>query len=81
MPYQKTSELPEAVRDHLPAHAQDIFLNVYNNAWNEYTDPSKRQGGESQEQAAFRVAWAAVKRESQKNEQTGQWEPRHAAPH
>ncbi len=73
MPYQKTSDLPEAVRNHLPPHAQDIFLSAFNDAWNEYADASKRVGDESQEQAAFRVAWAAVKHEYQKNDKTGQW--------
>jgi len=81
MPYQKTSDLPESVRNHLPPHAQDIFLNAYNNAWNEYADPANRRGGESQEEAAFRVAWTAVKREYQKNDTTGQWEPKHATTH
>jgi cation transport regulator len=81
MPYQKTSELPEAVRGHLPPHAQEIFLHAFNSAWNEYADPAKREGGESQEQAAFRVAWAAVKHEYQKNAATGKWESKQAATH
>lgn len=78
MPYQTTNQLPASVRDHLPPHAQDIFLHAFNNAWNEYANPAKREGNESQEQAAFRVAWAAVKHEYQKNDATGQWEPKHA---
>ncbi len=80
-PYQNTQDLPAAVRDHLPPHAQDIFLKAFNSAWNEYADPGRREGNESQEQAAFRVAWAAVKHEYQKNEKSGQWEPKHAASH
>jgi cation transport regulator len=81
MPYQTTSDLPESVRGHLPPHAQDIFLHAFNSAWHEYADAAKRAGDESQEQAAFRVAWAAVKHEYQKNAATGQWEPKHAPAH
>jgi cation transport regulator len=81
MPYKNTSDLPDAVRDHLPPHAQSIFLNAYNSAWDEYADPTKRQGNESQDEAAFKVAWAAVKHQYEKNDTTGQWEPKHAAAH
>ncbi len=76
MPYNTTSDLPDSVREHLPAHAQKIFLEAYNNAWKEYDDPHKRRGNESQEEAAFKVAWAAVKNEYEKDEKTGQWQPK-----
>lgn len=81
MPYQTTSELPESVRDHLPPHAQRIFLEAFNNAWTEYATAANRRGNESQEEAAFRVAWAAVKHEYQKNDKTGRWEPKPAPSH
>lgn len=81
MPYQTTGDLPASVRDHLPPHAQHIFLEAFNSAWTEYADPQKRRGNETQEEAAFRVAWAAVKHEYQKNDKTGQWEPKHAPAH
>jgi cation transport regulator len=81
MPYQSNSDLPSAVRDHLPPHAQDKFRAAFNHAWDEYQSPGKRQGSESREEAAFRVAWAAVKHEYPKNDATGQWEPKHAAWH
>ncbi len=73
MPYQKTSDLPESVRQHLPEHAQKIYLEAFNNAWDEYSDASKRRGNESQEEAARKVAWAAVKHEYQKDEKSGKW--------
>lgn len=60
MPYRTLSELPEAVRGHLPRHAQEIYRSAYNNAWDEYGDPKKRRSG-SREATAHRVAWAAVK--------------------
>lgn len=76
MPYKNTNDLPEAVREHLPEHAQQIFLEAYNNAWDEYQNAKKRRGDESQEEAAFKVAWAAVKHEYQKDGKTGQWQPK-----
>jgi len=55
--YVATSDLPPAVR-RLRPHAQEIFLSVFNNAWQSYAD----RGAHEQEESAFRVAWAAVKR-------------------
>ena len=75
MPYQRTEELPESVRDHLPAHAQEIYRAAYNNAWDEYKDPKERRSTESREEVAHRVAWTAVKHEYEKDERTGQWRP------
>ncbi len=73
MPYKKTSDLPDAVKDNLPEHAQKIFMEAFNNAWDTYADPKKRRGKESQEEAAMRVAWAAVKHEYEKDEKSGKW--------
>jgi cation transport regulator len=56
VPYATIDDLPPAVR-HLPAHAQEIFRAAFNNAWDEY-------GGD--EERAFRVAWAAVKKRYRK---------------
>lgn len=66
MPYKSTRDLPESVRDNLPAHAQDIFKEAFNSAWDEYADPDKRRGKESQEEVSFKVAWSAVKNEYEK---------------
>jgi cation transport regulator len=61
MPYKKLSALPESVRNHLPIHAQEIYLAAFNNAWQEYRDPENRHGDASREVVAHKVAWAAVK--------------------
>lgn len=74
MPYQKTSELPEAVKEHLPAHAQEIYKEAFNNAWEQYEEPKERRGDASREETSHKVAWAAVKKEYRKNEKTGRWE-------
>jgi cation transport regulator len=60
MPYYSTADLPPAVRDHLPMHAQEIFLAAFNNAYEEYASRVDREA------VAFRVAWAAVKRRYRK---------------
>jgi cation transport regulator len=68
MPYRTLSELPDAVRDHLPKHAQEIYKEAFNHAWDEYADPGKRRGDESREEVARKVAWAAVKQGYAKGE-------------
>lgn len=73
MPYNRTADLPQSVRDALPPHAEEIYRAAYNSAWDEYADPGKRRGNESREEAAHRVAWAAVKHQYEKDEQTGTW--------
>jgi cation transport regulator len=71
MPYRTNQELPDSVKDNLPSHAQDIYREAFDGAWNEYWDPDKRRGNESREEVAHKVAWAAVK---QKYEKVGnQW--------
>lgn len=62
MPYRTDAELPEPVKKVLPAHAQEIYRDAFNNASDEYADPAKRRKGASQEETAHRVAWAAVKK-------------------
>ena len=57
MPYADTSDLPASVRSHLPAHAQEIYLAAFNNAWEEYASRADREA------VAHRVAWAAVKKQ------------------
>ncbi len=52
MPYLSNDDLPVTVRIHLPPHAQDIYREAFNKAW-------QQLGGEA---TAHRVAWAAVKR-------------------
>ncbi len=56
MAYQQIDALPESVKEHLPKHAQEIFLAAFNSAETEYGD----------EERSFRVAWSAVKRNYQK---------------
>jgi cation transport regulator len=72
MPYSTLNELPESVKDNLPHHAQEIYKEAYNSAWEQYKDPQERRGDASREETAHRVAWAAVKQKYEKNEK-GNW--------
>ena len=42
MPYASNDELPPAVGNHLPPHAQDIFREAFNHAWQEYGGDEER---------------------------------------
>ncbi len=72
MPYNSKDELPESVRDNLPEHAQEIYKEAFNSAWEDYADPDERRGDASREETAHRVAWAAVKEEYEKGDD-GDW--------
>ncbi len=56
MPYQTNADLPAAVKGHLPEHAQSIYREAFNHAY------AAHAGDVRQEEAAHRIAWAAVKR-------------------
>ena len=75
MPYGNIDELPPGIRKNLPPHARQIFIAAYNNAWEEYQDPGKRRDSAGAEEVARKVAWAAVKKEFEKDPDTGKWEP------
>ncbi len=76
MPYREINDLPESVRAHLPQHAQVIYKEAFNHAWDEYRDEKDRRDHASQEETAHKVAWAAVKRSYQKDANSGQWVPK-----
>jgi len=71
MPYAANAELPASVRLHLPEHAQDIFRAAFNAAFAAHASDPRR------EEAARRIAWAAVKRSYEKAGDT--WVVKHKA--
>lgn len=75
MPYRTTEDLPDSVKNSLPAHAQDIYKEAFNHAWDEYEDPAERRDNASREEVAHRVAWSAVKEKYEKTSD-GQWHPK-----
>lgn len=68
MPYHSVNDLPDSVHDNLPKHAQQIYKEAFNSAWDEYADKDKRHGHESREETAHKVAWSAVKKEYAKGD-------------
>lgn len=64
MPYKSTKDLPESVRDNLPEHAQRIYREAFNSAYDQYNHDEER---------AHRVAWGAVEKEYHKDEKSGKW--------
>jgi cation transport regulator len=62
MPYDSLSDLPDGVKDNLPKHAQEIYKEAFNSAWDQY---------DHEEARAHRVAWGAVKHEYKKD--NGKW--------
>ena len=61
MPYNALDDLPPAVR-RLPRHAQEIFRAAFNTAWQSHAGLTAAE----QEETAFRIAWAAVKKRYRK---------------
>jgi cation transport regulator len=55
VPYATNDALPLSVRRNLPVHAQGIFRAAFNHAF------AAHAGDPRQEEAAHRIAWAAVK--------------------
>ena len=56
MPYSANGDLPPAVRNHLPDHAQEIYREAFNHAY------AAHAGELDRERRAHMIAWAAVKR-------------------
>jgi cation transport regulator len=75
MPYSSIEELPDNVRGVLPKHAQDIFKEALNSAYDQYKDPDERRGDHSREDVARKVAWNAVKQKYEKGDDD-KWHPK-----
>jgi len=67
MPYDNPKDLPKSVRHVLPKHAQEIYIAAFNNAWDQYKDAKDRQGDDSEEEVAHKIAWVAVKQKYKKD--------------
>jgi len=75
MPFKTNDDLPDSVKHVLPTHAQHIYKEAFNNAWDEYKDPGERRDDASREEVAHRVAWAAVKQKYEKGADD-RWHPK-----
>ena len=76
MPYSSKSSLPDSVKNVLPAHAQEIYQEAFNSAWDEYKEKKDRRGDESREEVAHKVAWSAVKHTYEKGDDD-KWHKKH----
>jgi cation transport regulator len=71
MVYKTKEDLPQSLRDWLPEEAQELYLKVYQETWDSYTE---EEGGElSRDSVANRDAMAAVRREFVEDQQTHEW--------
>ncbi len=75
MPYRTTAQLPASVKGALPRHAQAIYKEAFNHAWQQYEDPDERRDDASREEVSHRVAWGAVKERFEKGEDD-EWHPK-----
>lgn len=77
MPYEARSDLPGSVQNalHNVPHAQTIYREAYNSAYEQYKDPESRQGDRSREEVAHAVAWSAVEQKYEKGSD-GYWHPK-----
>jgi cation transport regulator len=66
MPYDRNPDLPDSVRDNLPEHAQSIYREAFNSAFEEYKSATDRRGDASRAETAHKVAWSAVKQKYEK---------------
>ena len=75
MPYSSINDLPDNVTNVLPKHAQEIFKEAFNSAYDEYKDPEDRRGDDNREDVARKVAWSAVKQKYKKGADD-KWHPK-----
>lgn len=73
MPYISINELPESVKNVLPKHAQEIYKEAFNSAYDQYAKPEERRGDADREETAHRVAWAAVKKAGYEKGNDDKW--------
>jgi len=68
MPYESISELPKSVRN-LPSRAKALYMKAYNSCWEDLEDAEEA----AREKASHEAAWASVKEQYEKDDETGEW--------
>ena len=63
MPYAQVRELQKGVKNSLPKHAQDIYKEAFNSAY----DQNDNYDSGQREESAHRIAWSAVKKKYERN--------------
>ena len=70
MGYESKSDLPPTIRDVLPEHAQELYLQAHQKGWDEYEEG---QGYLSRDGVAHQRGWTAVQLEYIHDQGTGKW--------
>jgi cation transport regulator len=73
MPYKSINELAESLRNVLPDHAQEIYKEAFNSAYDQYDKPSERRDDGDREETAHKVAWSAVKKAGYEKGDDDKW--------
>jgi len=66
MPYKYPDNIPEGIKG-LPAEAQKTWIDIYNNAYEQYKDRAEKEG------LANATAWAGLKKAGWKKDKEGNW--------
>jgi cation transport regulator ChaB len=69
MLYESIDDLPEYIKSKFPLYAQEVYVGVFNKAWEEYGDPHVNLLGASREQIAHKLALAAASKAYNDNEE------------
>jgi cation transport regulator len=70
MRYASKSDLPPTVRNVLPEPAQELYLEAYNQGWDQYKEG---QGYLSRDGVAHQRGWTAVRHVYVQDQGTGKW--------
>lgn len=73
MPYRSINELAESVKNVLPKHAQEVYKEAFNSAYDQYDKPSERRDDADREETAHKVAWSAVKKAGYEKGNDDKW--------
>ena len=71
MAYTKISELPATIRNVLPAEAQEVYMEVYNEALEMKLTESDQKI--PRDDMAHQLAWDTMTRQFTHDPRTGQW--------
>lgn len=72
MSYSTVTELPKAIRDELPEHAQEIYRAAYNLTIEEHRAADHDQDEHELQEMADQAAWQRVQMEYDRDD-TGKW--------
>jgi cation transport regulator len=72
MRYENQKDLPATIMHVLPDDAQEVYLETYNRAWDEYDQETT--GDMSRHSVAHRQAWATIEQAFERDPNSGTWQ-------